>query len=153
MIFETFFWVKVFFPFLKTFFGNKGTPYLLLIWFKVLKFVVRFCKKQCVAHKNEKDARVFDYFFQLIPELITWHLVFLTIYWSKHFLFSKGFNKFVSHNFGKFLPKFPGNMRKAASTKYVSIIFLNTFIVIRTSMYVLTYLWFRTRTSFDTQLA
>ena len=67
---------KFFSHFLKAFFGNKGAPYLLLIWFKVLKFVVRFCKKQCIAHKNEKHARVFDYFFQFIRELITWRLVF-----------------------------------------------------------------------------
>ena len=68
---------KFFFsPFLKAFFGNKGAPYLLLIWFKALKFVVRFYKKQCIAHKNEKYARVFDYFFQFIRVLITGHLTF-----------------------------------------------------------------------------
>ena len=68
--------VSFFSPFLQAFFRNKGAPYLLLIWFKVLKFVVRFCKKQCIAHKNEKHARVFDYYFQFIRELITWRLVF-----------------------------------------------------------------------------
>ena len=120
LIFQNFFLgVSFFSPFLKAFFGNKGAPYLLLIWFKVLKFIVRFYKKQCIAHKNEKHARVFDYFFHFIRELIT----FLAIYCSRHFLFSKGFNKFLSHNVGKFLPKFPENMGKATSTKDVSLVF------------------------------
>ena len=79
-------------------------------------------------------------------------LYFLTIYYSWHFLFSKGFNKFDSHNFDKFLPKFPENMGKATSTKDVFLVFLKNFIVIRTSIHVLPYFWFGTRTYFDMQL-
>ena len=73
--FPDFFWVKFHFsPFLKAFFVNKSAPYLLLIWFIVLKFVVRFCKEQCIAHKNEKDVRVFDVFFP-------WHIYIYIYLW------------------------------------------------------------------------
>ena len=43
-------------------------------------------------------------------------------------------------------------MGKATSTEDLSLVFLNIFIAIRTSMHVLPYFWFGTRTYFDMQL-
>ena len=133
--------VSFFSPFLKAFFGNNGAPYLLLIWFKVLKYALRFCEKQCIAYKNEKYARVFDYLFQFIRELITGQLFFDNLL------------QICLPQFRQILTKISGKYGKSDLHQRCFSSLFKYFFLMRASIHVLPYSWFGTRTYFDMQLA